>query len=58
VANFFFFYAIIEIGHEKQIIKTLNLNMTIVESQIFIALFIALGNGFLAFLLGSALYPR
>nr|YP_009774607.1 M polypeptide of photosystem I [Aphanochaete confervicola]QJA13876.1 M polypeptide of photosystem I [Aphanochaete confervicola] len=32
--------------------------MTIVESQIFIALFIALGNGFLAFLLGSALYQR
>jgi len=30
--------------------------MTIVESQIFIALFIALGNGFLALLLGNALY--
>nr|YP_009773694.1 M polypeptide of photosystem I [Uronema confervicola]AYQ95351.1 M polypeptide of photosystem I [Uronema sp. CCAP 334/1]QIZ74121.1 M polypeptide of photosystem I [Uronema confervicola]QIZ74322.1 M polypeptide of photosystem I [Uronema sp. FACHB-2429] len=30
--------------------------MTIAESQIFIALFIALGNGFLAFLLGNALY--
>lgn len=59
VFNFFiFFYAIIEIGHEKQITKTLNLTMTIAESQIFIALFIALGNGFLAFLLGNSLYLR
>jgi len=30
--------------------------MTIAESQIFIALFLALGNGFLAFFLGSMLY--
>lgn len=32
--------------------------MTIYESQIFIAMFIALGNGFLAYLLGNALYQR
>jgi photosystem I reaction center subunit XII len=32
--------------------------MTIFESQIFIALFIALGNGFLAFFLGTALYQK
>nr|YP_003795503.1 M polypeptide of photosystem I [Floydiella terrestris]YP_010500074.1 M polypeptide of photosystem I [Gormaniella terricola]ACZ58444.1 M polypeptide of photosystem I [Floydiella terrestris]UWV18251.1 M polypeptide of photosystem I [Gormaniella terricola] len=32
--------------------------MTIIESQVFIAMFIALGVGFLAFLLGTALYQR
>nr|YP_002000377.1 M polypeptide of photosystem I [Oedogonium cardiacum]YP_009310726.1 M polypeptide of photosystem I [Oedocladium carolinianum]AYQ94953.1 M polypeptide of photosystem I [Oedogonium angustistomum]QUO98928.1 M polypeptide of photosystem I [Oedogonium crispum]QUO99004.1 M polypeptide of photosystem I [Oedogonium sp. 260-2_chl]QUO99096.1 M polypeptide of photosystem I [Oedogonium capilliforme]QUO99177.1 M polypeptide of photosystem I [Oedogonium sp. HN1801B]QUO99262.1 M polypeptide of photosyst len=32
--------------------------MTIFASQIFVALFIALANGFLVFLLGNALYQR
>nr|YP_010987537.1 photosystem I reaction center subunit M [Hydrocytium acuminatum]WOR09582.1 photosystem I reaction center subunit M [Hydrocytium acuminatum] len=32
--------------------------MIIFESQIFVAIFIALLNGFLAFLLGTALYQR
>ncbi len=54
----FCYYIFIFVGYNKTIIKVFTHSMTILESQIFIALFIALGNGFLAFLLGNALYQR